>query len=215
MSVKSGIFAALTAVTLAGASLAAVSTTPAAAQPARPAASSACGSSCTTISSAEDNTGWAMEVAGPTEVGSGLYMVGAENSTSEDFRLLYEGTVEEFYNAGIVNSTVGTTWPNDDVYQYEYAPGGTDSNLCVGETSLGAPLTLQDCGVSAVTCWVALANDKIDGAEPLMIATDNVVNTPYVMTSPAVYSDFDTAEMTLYQGTFSPEQMMFDQNGVL
>jgi len=215
MSFRNGFFAGLAALTLVGASLAAASSTPAAAESARPAASSACGSKCTTISNSAFNTGWAMEVVGSAEVGAPVYMVGAENTENEDFILLTEGTVEEFYEYGIFNSTVGTTWPNDEVYQYEYAPGGQESGLCVGETALGGALTLQTCGVSAVTCWIALTNDKIDGAEPLVIGTDNVVNTPYVMDAPAVFSSFETAQMSLYQGTFSPYQMMFDQNGVL
>lgn len=129
--------------------------------------------------------------------------------------LLNEGTVQEFYNYGIFNSTVGTTWPSDEVYEYEYAPGGVQSNLCVGETSLGGDLTLQDCGVSAVTCWIALANDKINGGEPLVIGTDTVANTPYVMDAPGVFDSFQTSEMSLVKGTFSPYQMMFYQNGEL
>jgi hypothetical protein len=217
MSIRSGIFAGLAALTLATATLttAVISTTPAAAESARPAASSACGSPCTTISAEAFGSGWAMEVAGSAAVGTGLYMVAAANSENEDFTLIYEGTVKTFYDDGIFNSVVGTTWPNDDVYEYEYAPGGKDSGLCVGETSLGNPLTLQDCGVSAVTCWVALSNDDIGGYEPLMIGTDNVVNTPYVMTATYTYSDFYTSQMSLYQGTFSPNQMMRDLNGVL
>jgi hypothetical protein len=215
MSVKNGISAALAALTLAGASLAAVSSTPAAAQSHRPAASSACGSVCTTISAQEDGSGWAMEVAGPTEAGTGVYMAAAANNTADDFILSYQGTVKEFYDDGIVNSTVGTTWPNDGVYEYQYAPGGVSSSLCVGETSLGAALTLQVCGVNAVTCWVSMSNDDIGGYEPLMTATDTVVNTPYVMAAPGVYSAFDTEEMSLSDGTFSPYQMMRDLNGVL
>jgi hypothetical protein len=208
---KAYMFAALAA----GVALLLTATTPALAQPARPAASSACGSSCMTISSAEDNTGWAMEVAGSTAVGTNVYMVGAGNNENEDFVLLNEGTVKEFYEDGIFNSVVGTTWPNDEVYEYLYAPGGVESDLCLGETSLGAALSLQYCGVSAVTCWIPLTNDKIDGAEPLVTAIDNVANTPYVMDAPGVYSEFNTEELSLYQGTFSPYQMMFYQNGVL
>jgi hypothetical protein len=209
VSVKKPIFVVLAA------SLLVTTTAPALAQSARPAASSACGSSCTTVSAQAFGSGYAMEVAGSAEVGSGLYIVAAANSENEDFRLSNAGTVEEFYEDGIINATVGTTWPNDDVYEYEYAPGGVDSGLCVGEASLGNPLTLQDCGVSAVTCWIALSNDDLGGYEPLMTALDNVVNTPYVMTATYTYSDFYTSEMSLTDGTFSPSQMMRDLNGVL
>jgi hypothetical protein len=213
MSVKSGIFAALAALALAGTALAL--TTPADAQPAKPHASSACGSSCTTISNQSDGSGWATEAAGTTGVGEGIYIASAANNTADDFKLLYEGTVEQFYEYGIVNSVVGENWPTDDVYEYEYAPGGTDSGLCIGETSLGGALTLQSCGVSAVTCWIPLSNDELGGYEPLMIGTNTVVNTPYVMTAPGVFSSVTTAEMTLTTGTFSPDQMMRDLNGVL
>jgi hypothetical protein len=215
MSLRSTLLAGLATLTLVGGTLAGVSTVPASAQTTRPAASSACGSGCTTISAEEFGSGWVLEVLGSAKVGAGLYLVPAANSENEDFRLSYAGTVEQFYDAGLFNSVVGTTWPNDDVYQYEYAPGGTDSGLCVGATSVQEPLTLQDCGVSAVTCWVALANDDLGGYEPLMTATDTVVNAPYVMEAPAEESDFDTMPLSLYQGTFSPYEMLRDLNGVL
>jgi hypothetical protein len=46
-----------------------------------------------------------------------------------------------------------------------------------------------------------------------MTATNTVVNTPYVMTMTGMYSAVTTSELTLTQGTFSPEQMMRDING--
>ena len=78
MSVKKPIFVVLAA------SLLVTTTTPALAQSARPAASSACGSSCTTVSAQAFGSGYAMEVAGSAEVGSGLYVVAAANSENND-----------------------------------------------------------------------------------------------------------------------------------
>jgi hypothetical protein len=208
------LLACLAALTLAGASLAAVNDTPAAAQSARPAASTECGSKCMTISSAAFGTGWAMVSSG-AQAGADLYLLGAGNSTNEDFIMSYQGTVEMFYDAGIFNSTVGTTWPDDDVYEYEYSPGGTPSNLCVGETAIDAPLTLQACSSGPDTYWIALANDKVNGAEPLVTAIDNQVNAPYVMTVTSTYSQFATDQMGLYHGTYWPDQMMFYQDGAL
>jgi hypothetical protein len=210
--VKTRILAALM---LAGASLAAVSSTPAAAQSARPAASTECGSKCMTISSAAFGTGWAMVSSG-AQVGADLYLLGASNSQNEDFTLIYAGTVEMFYEYGTFNSVVGTTWPDDDVYEYEYSPDGTPTGLCVGETAIDAPLTLQYCSDdNADTYWIALANDKMNGAEPLVTAIDNQVNAPYVMNVSSTYSQFDTDQMGLYHGTFWPDQMMFYQDGAL
>jgi hypothetical protein len=167
-----------------------------------------------TITNAYANTGWAMEVVGSAEVGAPIYLVGAENNENEDFVLDNPGTVEEFYEAGIFNSVVGTLWPNDEVYEYQYAPGGVESNLCVGEPSLGAALTLQPCGVNATTCWIALAADKLDGAEPLIIATDTS-RDPYVMDAPGVFESFQTANLSESDGKISPYQMMFYLNGVI
>jgi hypothetical protein len=155
-------------------------------------------------------------VSSGAQAGADLYLLGASNSQNEDFTLIYAGTVEMFYEYGTFNSVVGTTWPNDYVYEYEYSPDGTPTGLCVGETALDAPLTLQYCSDNnADTYWIALANDKMNGAEPLVTAIDNQVNAPYVMNVSSTYSQFGTDQMGLYHGTFSPDEMMFYQDGAL
>jgi hypothetical protein len=74
-------------------------------------------------------------------------------------------------------------------------------------------LTLQSCG--STTFWIAMSNDTIGGYEPLMSGSNTVVNTPYAMTVEGGFSYITTAEMALSQGTFAPDQMMKDINGVL
>ena len=54
---------------------------------------------------------------------------------------------------------------------------------------------------------------NIGGYEPLMTAANTIVNTPYVMTMTGMYSAVTTSELTLTQGTFSPDQMIRDING--
>jgi hypothetical protein len=218
MSIQSKIFTGLAALALTCAGATVLSATPASAVPHRTAATPACGSVCTAISVQMFGHGYVTAVSGTPKVGAGIVLADGSPTANEDFTLHYEGTVAQFYSDGIVNSVVGTTWPTDDVYEYVYTPDGHESSLCIGTASTAVPgldLTLQKCGVDAETCWIALTIDNIGGWEPLIAATDTVLNTPYVMTAIKVGAPITTQQMYLVKGTFSPVQMWADVNGVL
>jgi hypothetical protein len=123
------------------------------------------------------------------------------------------GTVKTRYPEGLVSSTVDENWPTDGAYEYVYTPDGAATGFCVATGSVGGPLVLQQCASSASTIWIAMSNDNIGGYEPLMTAANTIVNTPYVMTMTGMYSAVTTSELTLTQGTFSPDQMIRDING--
>jgi hypothetical protein len=68
---------------------------------------------------------------------------------TEDFWLLYAGTVAALYSDGIAGPEVGQTWPADHAYKYEYAPKGHASGVCIGTavtTANGAPVTPSPAG---------------------------------------------------------------------
>ena len=102
----------------------------------------------------------------------------ADFDPAEDWTYAAQGTVADFYAAGLVSSAVALhygctatvtaslqvpcgTGPgsgvNDQAYEIEYAPFGVDSGLCMGVASAafsGEGVTLQGCGISSRTVWI-------------------------------------------------------------
>ncbi|MBV9095724.1 MAG: hypothetical protein JO132_17950 [Streptosporangiaceae bacterium] len=77
----------------------------------------------------------------------------------------------------------------DDVYEFQYAPYGVDSGLCVGVKATagqGEPVSLQPCGVSANTVWIVdRADTFLGGTVPLINGSNANFTHPYVLTYPA------------------------------
>jgi hypothetical protein len=93
---------------------------------------------------------------------------------AEDWSISFQGTVADFFVAGLVDAATalhygcdaattgfagGTclTYPNLDAFEIEYAPFGVDSGLCMGVAATAFQdegVTLQPCGVSAKTVWI-------------------------------------------------------------
>jgi len=182
------------------------------------AATAACGPSCVALASQQ----WGMAdvsavLLGTGQVGQSVILSPAGRYPSEDFRLLYEGTVAMFYQDGLVDAAVGLTWPSDPVYEYEYVPNGTETDLCLGTAvtaANGTPVTLQRCGTTSKVIWIPLSIDRIGGYVPLINGSDTVSSTPYVLTAGKVGQDLSTAELYLVAGTFAPLQMWENLVGV-
>jgi hypothetical protein len=123
----------------------------------------------------------------------------ANYDPAEDFTVAFQGTVADFKAAGLVSAAVALHYgggaagfPNDPAFEYEYAPFGVDSGLCVGvaTTALqGEDVTLQPCGVSANTVWIL---DYFDSFStflrgfyvPLINGSDTNFSHPFVLTYP-------------------------------
>ncbi len=101
---------------------------------------------------------------------------------AEDWTVAFQGTVADFFAAGLVSSAValhygcisgaGGNFPdcpfnvtsasgpgtsNFLAFENEYAPFGVESGLCLGVAATafqGEGVTLQPCGVSAKTVWI-------------------------------------------------------------
>jgi len=98
---------------------------------------------------------------------------------AEDWSISFQGTVADFFVAGLVNAatalhygcdaattgfaggtcstTKGLGYPNLNAFEIEYAPFGVDSGLCMGVAATAFQdegVTLQPCGVSAKTVWI-------------------------------------------------------------
>ena len=79
---------------------------------------------------------------------------------------------------------------NDPAFELEYAPFGVDSGLCAGVAATARAkegVTLQPCGVSAKTVWIADTNDPRppwSGYVPLINGSDTNFSHPFVLTYP-------------------------------
>ncbi len=81
---------------------------------------------------------------------------------------------------------------NDPAFEIEYAPYGVDSGLCMGVAATAVEeenVSLQPCGVSAKTVWIADIFDSpstlFNGYIPLINGSDTNFSQPFVLTYPA------------------------------
>jgi len=191
------------------------------------AATAACGSGCVEPYSQQFGSGSILSTAaGTVEPGLTVDLAAAGAYSAEDFIVHDFGPVSNFYQAGLVGPVVGQTWPADPTYEFEYAPNGIESGLCLGlatAAAAGEGVTLQACGVNANTVWIGLSADDIGGYQPLINATDTIADTPYVLTAARsarvrVGSDplyLEVNQLSLVDGAFDPGQMWANETGVL
>ncbi len=210
---KKRVFAGLAALALAGGAFAALG-------PGASAASTACGSACVSLDAQSFGTADVSAVlAAAASKPQYIILSAAANTESEDFEATFQGTVTDFCNAGIMTGVVCTTWPNNNVYEYQYTPGSVPSGRCIGTAVAavnGTKVSLQPCGVDAETTWIQLSIDTIGGYQPLIAGTDTVQNTPVVLTAGAAVGDkLTTHQLNLVDGTFNPAQMWQTVSGVL
>ena len=200
MSIKTKILAGAAALALVGGASAAGALSAGAATP-------SCGPNCIDIFNKQFGTfhhpAFALDVLQQgAKVGQPIILYRTSNSDpAEDFTIANEGSVSDFYIAGLVSSTLalhygcgvnintglcstainpatGRHWPDDYAFELEYAPFGVDSGMCVGTAvtaGAGTPVSLQPCGVSSKTTWIA---DTVDSCvhNPLYFAEVPAIN---------------------------------------
>jgi len=166
----------------------------------------------------------------------------SDSDPAEDFTVDQEGLVSEFYAANLVSAGValqygcstvtgnfgvcdGTNQGDYWAYEFMYSPYGVQTGLCVGvaaTATAGEKVTLQPCGVSGKTVWIA-DNPGVEpcyihgvhtGAcnnpdypyqyplkaseEPLINGSDTNFSDPYGLTYPASNYPTDTPRPQLY-----------------
>jgi hypothetical protein len=155
----------------------------------------------------------------------------SNNDPAEDFTVAFQGFVSDFAAAGLVlpqvalhygggcaihetdgdgaatpgeTATCETFYPDDAALEFEYAPFGVDSGLCVGLAATavwGEGVTLQPCGVSAKTVWIADTFDSpatlANGYIPLINGSDTNFSHPFVLTYPAGANPTDKPRIQL------------------
>jgi hypothetical protein len=209
MSIKSKVLAAAATLTLVGGAGAAGVLGAGTASAATP----SCGGSCIDIFSHQFGThhtpNYVVDVLRQGEkVGQPIVLFRTANfDPAEDWTVSFQGTTADFQAAGLVGAAValhygciaGVNFPDctagvdDPAFEIEYAPYGVDSGLCMGVPNASPTeeehVSLQPCGVSAKTVWVADIFDSpstlFNGYIPLINGTDNNFSQPFVLTYPA------------------------------
>jgi hypothetical protein len=210
MAMRNRIVAGVAALLLAGGAGAATA-------PAAHAATLACGSGCMALAAQSWGLSYVTSDPGSATAGQGIILARAAEFSAEDFMLRDEGTVASFYSDGILGPAVGQTWPSDELYEYQYAPDGMQTTLCLGlavTAANGTAVSLQPCGSSARVLWIALSADRIGSYQPLINGSDTVTSTPYVLTAGQVGGVLTTTEVYLSAGSVAPSQMWENRFGV-
>ncbi len=195
MSIKSKLLAAAATLTLVGG-------LGASGELAANAATPSCGSHCIDIFSNEFGThhtpNFVLDVSkGTARVGQAVILYRASNSdAAEDFTVAYQGTVADFYAAGLVSASLDLHYSHFAAFEFQYSPHGVDSGLCAGVASTaanGTPVVLVPCGSTAKSVWVVDSYDTITGHYvPLINGSDTNFSHPYVLHYPGNAYPTDT-----------------------
>jgi hypothetical protein len=187
MSIKSKVLAAAATLTLvSGLGVAGALSANAATPP--------CGNKCIDIFSREFGThkhpNYVLDVwRQAAKVGQPIILYRTSNTDpAEDFNVSFQGTVAQFFAAGLVSPALNLHYSADWAYEIEYTPNGVGTNLCVGVGATAAnltPVSLQPCGASARTVWVVDSAQTIKGFYvPLINGSDTNFSHPYVLHYP-------------------------------
>jgi hypothetical protein len=213
MSIKSKVLAAAATLTMVGGVGAAAALTAGTARAATP----SCGSACIDIFSRQFGTHssprYVVDVLRRGEkIGQPVILFRTANfDPAEDWIVAFQGTTADFFTAGLVSPAValhygcipgtGGNFPDcygqtrfavdDPAFEIDYAPFGVDSGLCMGVAATAfnhEGVTLQPCGVSAKTVWIADAFDSpntlFNGHIPAINGSDTNFSHPFVLTYP-------------------------------
>jgi hypothetical protein len=228
MSVKSKVFAAAATLTLVGGVGVAGLATAGAANAATP----SCGGSCIDIFSHQFGTfadpSFVMDSFKQGDVaGTPVILFRTSNSDpAEDFTVDSEGLVSQFYALGLVSPQVdlqfgcsptlgatttcaGTGQGDYWAYEFMYSPYGVQTGLCTGVAATavaGEHVTLQPCGVSSKTLWIAAnpAHEACDYSFTLKECTNPLfgIHFPLSAYEEALVNGSDTNFSTPYGLTY-------------
>jgi hypothetical protein len=201
MSIRSKILAAAATLTLAGAAAMAGTVSANAETP-------ACGPSCVEFSAASnpqlilDDPGSILATGTPITT-----FPPSVTNPAEDFVVTSVDPVLDYFQAGLVSAAValhygcvpgvdfsqcGPGQADDLAFELEFSPGGAPTGQCVGVAGTavaGEQVSLQPCGVSGKTLWIANSTTSVTSASgPLVNGSDTNFSKPFVLTTTSTSS---------------------------
>lgn len=212
MSIKNKLVTAATALTVMAGVGAAGTLTANAATP-------KCGATCSDFYSGATGTAFVLDA--PNQAGHPVTLARANRaSKGEDFTVDALGTVHDFYQAGLLSGGLNKLYSGLFVYEIEYTPGATPSDLCLGTArtpAAGTPVALEPCGMTAKTVWIFAAQKTSTGTDYALIsaATSNSFQHPYVLTTLKPGAPLVTAHLVASTSSAFAHQLWNAEAGVL
>ena len=135
----------------------------------------------------------------------------ASNNPGEDWQIDETDTVTDLYDAGLVTQAIYDHYSEDNAYQFQYAPQGVRSGLCMGSSDNpadleGAYVDLEPCGVNGQTLWVYDTADQYQRQIPLVNGTETNFSIPFVLTADNVNNFVTTNELSGGDGVIDQGQ---------
>jgi hypothetical protein len=181
--------------------------------PAATAATAACGSYCVSYYPLSYGTSDVLAVAGASgtsaRTGQATTIAAASDTNpGEDWTLDQEGTVSDFYAAGLMSAQMNLHWGANEAYEIEYVPDATSTILCLGTSASNGSgaVTLQPCGETAATLWVADTADRNGRAVPLINGNNNNFAFPYSLTAGNAGDHLTSSQLIPSASGISPSQ---------
>jgi hypothetical protein len=121
--------------------------------------------------------------------GTPIILFGISNSDpAEDFTIGVPELVSAYYAQNRVSAAVDQLYGGDTAYEFQYSPYGAPTGECMGVSATpvsGEGVTLQPCGVSGNTLWIADSSGSItDSLVPLINGSTPDASNPLVLTYP-------------------------------
>jgi hypothetical protein len=148
-----------------------------------------------------------------------------DSSPNEDFTVGYAGTVAQLCSEDQLSPYIcnfyGTSSKYDGafpVYESDWSPYGNESGLCAGvarPATAGENVTLQECGVSSATFWVADLSHSYLGFTPFLNGADTTFTHPLVLTvvtSKSIGKRLRLERLNLLTGGYIPNEQMWALN---
>jgi hypothetical protein len=156
-----------------------------------------CGSVCADLFNAKFGSADVSAVAGSRAVGQPLALAKAAAVPAQDFAVSDLGEVRHFYRLGLIKSSaLNGSYGSDEVYEYQYVPARSFSDLCLGVVHGSTAVTLQRCGRTTSTLWIADAAAANGSYTPLISGTDTSAPAAWALTAAKVGAAFTITQLS-------------------
>lgn len=191
--------------------------------PAASAATAACGSGCISLYNLDFGTSDVLAVMGAsgTSAHTGQFIdlqTASDGNQAEDWGVDLEVPVSELYALNLISAGIDAHYASDTAYEFQYAPDGVYSGLCMGTpgpANNGELLSLRPCGVNADTLWIYDAADQYERMVPWISGADTNFSYPSVLTANTTGIKVTTNELTGGDGVIEDGQYWSSEYGVL
>lgn len=120
--------------------------------------------------------------------------------------------------SGLMSAGLNAHYGSDEADEYQYTPDGVLTGLCLGvpgQASNGTVVSLQPCGESAETLWIADTADQQQRMIPLINGLDTNFTFPDVLTADSTGVSLKVSELTGGDGVIDDGQYWATEFGAL